>query len=186
MSGFNAEWQALFRKVQDGDQLAYRELIDGIRPLLMGFLRKQVSDSSKVDDVYQNVLLKMHVSRHTFDSSKPLEPWLFTVARSVLATFFKKEGRYKEAILLVDDPPREYGEVGSQEVVLSVKEAVNKLTDKQKKAMELTGLEGLSMEDGAKKTGSSVTAFKVMAHRAKKAMVEELTEDPGEKRKKAK
>jgi RNA polymerase sigma-70 factor (ECF subfamily) len=53
--------------------------------LLLAFLRRRVVDPHEVDDIHQETLIAMHRARHTYDPSRPLEPWLFTIARNVAA-----------------------------------------------------------------------------------------------------
>ena len=47
---------------------------------MYAFLRRFLHDRDLVDDVFQETFLQLYVSRDTFDISKPLRPWLFTIA----------------------------------------------------------------------------------------------------------
>ena len=44
------------------------------------FLSRFLNRSELVDDVLQETFIQLYVSRDTFDLSRPLRPWLFTIA----------------------------------------------------------------------------------------------------------
>jgi len=96
--GFNKDWVQLFTETQAGNQESYRKLLVSIQPHLNRFIRKRVREESKVEDVFQNTMLKMHVSRHTFDPAYPFEPWMYAIARSAISDFFRIELRFQENI----------------------------------------------------------------------------------------
>jgi len=73
----------LMGRVQDGDGEACRALLDDIGPMLMNFLRRRIADRDEVEDVYQETLMAFFQARHTYEPSRPLEPWLFAIARNV-------------------------------------------------------------------------------------------------------
>ncbi len=75
----------LMRAVQDGDRESCRALLDDIGPMLMSFLRRRIADRDALEDVYQETLLAFFQARHTYDPSRPFEPWLFAIARNIAA-----------------------------------------------------------------------------------------------------
>jgi RNA polymerase sigma-70 factor (ECF subfamily) len=70
----------LLRRYAAGDEGAFRELVSQYKDSLYAFLRRFLSDRDLVEDVFQETFLQAYVSRDTFDLSKPLRPWLFTIA----------------------------------------------------------------------------------------------------------
>jgi len=63
-----------------GEQGAFQELVRRYQDSVYAFLRRFLHDRDLVDDVFQETFLQLYVSRDTFDISKPLRPWLFTIA----------------------------------------------------------------------------------------------------------
>jgi RNA polymerase sigma-70 factor (ECF subfamily) len=96
-------------RVQSGDQDAYRVLLDDVAQVLRGFLRRRVADSNEVDDVLQDVLMAMHRARHTFDPMRPVEPWLFAIARTVTIDHARRRASRGRWELLVDELPDQAG-----------------------------------------------------------------------------
>src|SRR6266404_5971959 len=68
---------------QRGDREAYRALLTDIASPLLRFLRRRIADPHELEDVYQDTLMALHRARHTYDPSRPFEPWLFAIARHV-------------------------------------------------------------------------------------------------------
>jgi RNA polymerase sigma-70 factor (ECF subfamily) len=63
-----------------GDEAAFRELVNRYKNSLHAFLRQFLNRHDLVEDVFQETFLQLFSSRESFDQSRPLRPWLFTIA----------------------------------------------------------------------------------------------------------
>lgn len=70
----------LLRRYAAGDEEAFQELMGRYRDSVYAFLRRFLNRSDLIEDVFQETFLQLFVSRDTFDISRPLRPWLFTIA----------------------------------------------------------------------------------------------------------
>ncbi len=70
----------LLARYMVGDEAAFRELVNRYRNSLYAFLRQFLNRQDLVEDVFQDTFLQLFSSRQSFDSSRPLRPWLFTIA----------------------------------------------------------------------------------------------------------
>ncbi len=70
----------LMKRYVAGDEAAFQELVSQYKDSVYAFLRRFLNDRDLVDDVFQETFMQLYVSRDTFDQSKPLRPWLFTIA----------------------------------------------------------------------------------------------------------
>jgi len=70
----------LLKRYAAGEDGAFRELVNQYKDSLYAFLRRFLNDRDLVDDVFQETFMQLYASRDTFDLSKPLRPWLFTIA----------------------------------------------------------------------------------------------------------
>lgn len=70
----------LLKRYAAGEEDAFQELMGRYRDSVYAFLRRFLSRSDMVEDVFQETFLQLFVSRDTFDVSRPLRPWLFTIA----------------------------------------------------------------------------------------------------------
>ena len=86
MSG--AELMILYQKGEIG---AFNCLYDKYKSLVYGYLHKRVNKLTEVDDIFQNVFLRLHHSRSRYKSEFPFEPWLFAVLRNSLIDRYRKK-----------------------------------------------------------------------------------------------
>jgi RNA polymerase sigma-70 factor (ECF subfamily) len=63
-----------------GDEAAFREIVSRYKNGLYAFLRQFLNRQDLVEDVFQETFLQLFTSRESFDDTRPLHPWLFTIA----------------------------------------------------------------------------------------------------------
>ena len=160
-----SEWMAL---AQRGDREAYGALLMDVTPSIVGFLHQRIVDPHEREDVVQDTLMALHRARHTYDPSRPFEPWLFAIARHVLVDHFRRRGVRAAREVLVDVFPERGGEARSDGPRLE--DALERLPASQREAFEMLKLEGLSVVVAAARAGTTTGALKVRAHRAYKTL----------------
>ena len=169
-------WSQLMAKIQQGDQEAYRQFLNEIGPLLFNYVRRRVFNPEMVPDVYQEVLLTLHKARFTYQPSRPLGPWLFTVARNSILDALGKNRKFAEREVPTETLP----ESGAAEMDGSLgdelHQALNSLSPIHRDAVELLKLRGLSLEEAALELKISVAALKVRAHRGYEQLRKSLVE----------
>jgi RNA polymerase sigma-70 factor (ECF subfamily) len=70
----------LLRRYAAGDESAFRLIVNRYKDGLYSFLRQFLNRQDLVEDVFQETFLQLFTSRDSFDTSRPLRPWLFTIA----------------------------------------------------------------------------------------------------------
>jgi RNA polymerase sigma-70 factor (ECF subfamily) len=70
----------LMARAQAGEREAYRRLLEDIAPFIRALAARRLRDSSDLEDAVQDVLLTVHVIRHTYDPTRPFAPWLTAIA----------------------------------------------------------------------------------------------------------
>ncbi|MHC4436309.1 MAG: RNA polymerase sigma factor [Planctomycetota bacterium] len=63
-----------------GEEAAFREIVNRYKNSLYAFLRQFLNRHDLVEDVFQETFLQLFASRDSFDTNRPLRPWLFTIA----------------------------------------------------------------------------------------------------------
>ena len=163
-------------RAQNGDRDAYRELLEELSPLLAAFLRRHGADAHELDDLRQETLIAMHRARHTYDPGRPLEPWLFAIARSVAIDAHRRRARRQAREVTVATLP----EVAAPDLAGAeqrLAEALASLPAAQRQAFELLQVEGLSSDEASRRAGTTPGALKVRAHRAYQALRALLRDD---------
>lgn len=159
----------LMQQAQGGDGQAYRALLDDVGPDLMRFLSRRIADPAAAEDAYQDTILALHRARHTYLPSRPLEPWLYAIARNVVADHARRARSRSRVEVAASAAADAVGALDASPQP-DLAEALGKLPPAQREALEMLQLEGLSVEDAAARAGVSRGALKVRAHRAYKAL----------------
>lgn len=165
---------AALRAGLEGDEHAYHSFLTEIATRL----RRQVAARARglaaedVEDVVQDILISVHTSRRTWDSAKPLLPWLSAIARYRLADHLRRiarGGRLTEEMRQVSETFEPFAaNTSSNDVIeeMTMKAALAELSPKEREAFALVRLGGHTMEEAAQASGSTVAAVKVAVHRA--------------------
>jgi RNA polymerase sigma factor (sigma-70 family) len=158
----------LMERLQRGDADACRLLLDDVGPAVTRFLRGRVA-IDEVEDVYQEIFMALFQARHTYQAGRPLEPWLFAIARNVAADHSRRRwARASWEELTPDLPERAAGD--SPTASPDIEGLLTRLPPAQREAFAMLKLDGMTLEAAAGRAGVSVGALKVRAHRAYKAL----------------
>jgi RNA polymerase sigma-70 factor, ECF subfamily len=157
-----ARWMA---QAQDGDAEAYRALLNDIGPVVMAFLRRRVRDADEAQDLYQEIFMILHRARHSYEPSRPLEPWLFAIARRVVADHRSRRRAREAREILVQGVP-EVSTEGYGQLKPQLEQALRRLSPDQRQAIALLKIDGLPTAAAAALVGTTPGALRVRAHRA--------------------
>ena len=152
-------------QAQDGDHDAYAALLDDISPALQQFVSRRVRDPDDAKDAYQDVLMAVHGARHTYQPGRPLEPWLFAIARRVIGHRYGERGARESREVLMNVQP-DVAIEGNGLLKLELEQALLALSPTEREALALLKLDGLSVAAAASRAGTTIAALKVRAHRA--------------------
>ena len=164
---------------QGGDEEAYHRLLEEILPFVRRQVRSKIAEAADAEDVVQNALISIHRGRHTFRAERPFGPWMRTVVRHSVVDWFRERGRRARREVAVEAPEL----LASVEPVVErddarlsapLAKALDELPGKQREAVELIHLHGLSVAEAAVRAGVSPGALKVRAHRGYRALRERL------------
>jgi RNA polymerase sigma-70 factor (ECF subfamily) len=166
MSG--AELMTLY---QSDDIEAFNYLYEKYKSLVYGYLYKRVNNRTEVDEIFQDVFLRLHSSRSRYKSEFPFEPWLFAVLRNSLIDYYRK--KRKEYY----DVPLDGLEVTPSALRVEDKHNLDGLLPKdadlsksQRQAIELRYGEDFSFEEIADSLGTTSSNARQLVSRALKRL----------------
>lgn len=160
---------AWMMRAQDGDVDAYGALLDDIGPLVLRYLTRRIRHGEDVRDAYQDVFAALHRSRHTYDGSRPFEPWLFAIVRHVAAHHARRTRRRAGVEIPTGTLP-DSAAAPEEDLRQRVEALVGRLPVTQREAFVMLQVDGISVVDAAARAGTTPGALKVRAHRAYKAL----------------
>lgn len=163
----------------EGYAEAYRAYLAGAATLLRGYLRRRLQRwPDDVEDLVQECLLALHNQRASYDPGVPLTAWMHAIARYKLIDWLRRHARQEallepldDADLLASDDDHEAGMVRRDLARL-----LDGLPDKQRAAIVLTKLEGLSVREAAGTMAVSEADVKVSVHRGLKGLAAKMKE----------
>ena len=83
----------LLDEYSQGDEQAFRELVTRYKNGLYAFLKRFLNQRDLIEDVFQETFLQLFSSRESFDTDRPLRPWLFTIAANKAKDALRKQQR---------------------------------------------------------------------------------------------
>lgn len=174
LRGIEEEWGLLMRAALDGDSAAYRRLLASLTPLLRTVTRRNCAriglDGGEAEDIVQEVLLAIHLKRHTWDVDRPFGPWIMTIARNKLIDARRRRGN--RLTLPIDELADILAAEGSDDATDrgDLDRLLGGLGERQRDLVRSLSVEGRSVQETAERLKMSEGAVRVALHRAIKAL----------------
>lgn len=163
---------------QAGDAEAYRRLLKAIQPKIRAIVFSKIKGDAAAEDVVQNALLSIHRGRATYRPERPFGPWMRAIVRNVIVDYFRDRKRRgdRETVLPVEEWAEDAseGDASAAPLAPELQDALAALPEKQREAVTLIQVEGLSVAEAALRAKVSAGAMKVRAHRGYRALRDAL------------
>jgi RNA polymerase sigma-70 factor, ECF subfamily len=156
-------WMARY---QQADPEAPAVLVSALSPALLRFFRSQVASRERADDLLQDTWLRIHRVRHTYRPGEPVLPWIYAIARRVRIDGYRKTRRIAMHETTMEVLPERAGEGERKDTLPAFETLVAGLPEAQREVITMLKMGGLSLEEVARATSSTVGAVKQKAHRA--------------------
>jgi RNA polymerase sigma-70 factor (ECF subfamily) len=172
----NSDLEMLMARYQQGDFTAATALIHRLSPQLHRFFLVQLASRRDADDLLQETWLRIHEVRHTYRAGEPVLPWFYAIARHLRVDHYRKANRAAGREARLDEMPEvaavlpaRFGGTPDLEALLAP------LPESQREVIEMLKIAGMSLEEVARATSSSVGSVKQKAHRAYERLRERLS-----------
>jgi len=140
---------------------------------LRAFVERRVRASSDVDDVVQDVFLRMQRNLPAISDEERFGPWVYQVARSAIVDHYRRAARHPlssagtpEEPALADADDRAVAE----QVATYAAWFVVVLPSPYREALTLTELEGLTQREAAEMLGISLSGMKSRVQRGRERL----------------
>ena len=168
------------RSAIGGDGSAYHSVLKSVTPVLRAAMRRGLARAGQPvdqsEDIVQDILLAVHLKRHTWDIDAPFAPWLFAIARNKLIDALRKRG--KRMFVNIDDLAETLpGEVAKEALpATEVETHLRSLPARQREILQSIAVEGASIRETATKFCMSEGAVRVALHRGLSGLTAKLRE----------
>jgi RNA polymerase sigma-70 factor (ECF subfamily) len=137
-----------------------------------GYLRHHLRSAADVDDVLQEVFLRVHRNARRLDGETHLSGWLFTVARSALVDFQRRRRGPLPVPVEEGDGEAELAEHSG--IAAGLRELVASLPEGYARAVTLVDLEGLPLKEASEHLGLSLSGAKSRVQRGRRLVRDAL------------
>jgi RNA polymerase sigma-70 factor, ECF subfamily len=169
---------ALMAEVARGDTVAFERLVERHQALVIGTVGRMLGNNSEVEDVAQQVFIRVWKGAPRYRPTAKFTTWLLTITRNLVFNEARRRKRHPgdtldvhegEEALALTDPARHVPdeELLQAELQLAVESAIRALPEKQRMAVVLRRYEGKSYEEIGEVLGLTVAAVKSLLFRAR-------------------
>jgi len=168
------EWddEDLMKSYVQGNYQAYEILYSRHKSRVYSYLHKRLKNRELVDELFQNIFLKVHKSRNLYSSKFKFTQWLYTISRNELTDNFRKSNRaefikfdesYQSQTTVNDDQENESTIDFSEHSNLSAKEksAIELRYIEDKEFKEISELLDTSQSNARKLISRAIKKIKV-------------------------
>jgi RNA polymerase sigma-70 factor (ECF subfamily) len=169
-SSEEADLHRLMRGSLFGDSGSHRELLKLLTGHLRAYFRRKLTHigrtAADAEDLVQETLIAIHIHRNAYDLSRPLLPWVYSIARYKLIDFLRRTKTIAKDIPVNDvEGLTTRDDQANVESALDLETLLERLPTKMRSAIQFVKLKGLSVREAAERCGMSESAIKVSVHR---------------------
>jgi RNA polymerase sigma-70 factor (ECF subfamily) len=160
-------YSALMGRAQAGDGEAYNTLLSEIEPIISICVGRRVSRVVDRGDLVQEVLLSIHLSRDSFDPSRPFLPWMKTILNHRLVDYFRSANRRGKwgGLSVNDDVQNALTLESGSEANVALTEVVATFSESQRELFRMLTDTALSRDEMADLLGVEPGNLRVQIHR---------------------
>ena len=171
-----------YRRFLDGDETAFREIVQAFFDPLVFFIDRYVNDYAASEDIAMDTFTQLIVNKHRYNFKVKLKTYLFMIGRSRALDYIKHRNK------IIFTPLYEISEaeaeaLSPENVVLfderkrAVNKAMGQLPEDQRIVVHLVYFEGLSCDEAARVMKKNRKQVYNLLYRGKNALRAILSEE---------
>ena len=136
-------------------------------------------DAAARDDLFQDIILKVHGAAATYRPDRPLMPWLFTIVANTVRSHYRK---LRVQMLVfpdqtpdVDPAPTSQATLEARETHAYLEDAITELKLSEREVVILVCIEGMDLKQVAQVLDMPLGTVKTHLHRARVSLARALT-----------
>jgi RNA polymerase sigma-70 factor (ECF subfamily) len=173
---------ANLRLLRDGDAAVRERFFDEYLEKVHSLVARRVANPHQVQDLVQEVFLKLHRSLGSYDPERALGPWVTTIAMNTLRDHWRASARRELPAELtpeldpgLDDSSSPSAALERQEFHEGLQSAIGRLSELSRTVLVSRAFDGEAFEDISRKVGRSEVAVRKRYSRAVASLRSMLT-----------
>lgn len=158
----------------------WQQVHEGLRT----FIAKRIANAAEIDDVLQEVFLRMHQRIGGLRDPRRLLPWIYQITRHAMIDHYRASARRRKTLVgLIADTEmtdtvlatsvvsdREDSGEHRSELAGCLRPMIDQLAKDYREAVRLVELEGLTQQAAAKRVGLSLSGMKSRVQRGRRQL----------------
>jgi len=179
-----SEEAALIERVQAGDEIAFRDLVERYQAKVFSIIYGILRNRNDAEDIAQQVFTKVYFSIPKFDFRSSLLTWIYKITVNECYDYLRKRRVRKlvyesdfteEDVRTMDNAEQSVEKARPVDTTLAQRDLIMKLLDKlsedDRTLLLLKEVEGHSVEELSEMTGMNQNTIKVKLFRARQKLV---------------
>jgi RNA polymerase sigma-70 factor (ECF subfamily) len=171
--------QELIRHVQEGDEVAFGELVSAYKDRIVNYLYQFTGDYQKAVELAQETFVRVYFKANQYKPVAPLSSWIYAIATNLAKTEVKKAHRMPTVSLDDISGHRDREKVFSEDpadtgLVKNLREALDSLNPRYRIPVILKDIEGFSQEEIAQILKKPVGTIKARISRGRSLLKKKL------------
>lgn len=173
----------VIKKIKNGDNSSFKILYEKYQSKLFAYVYSKVSDKAEVEDLMQEVFVKVYKNIELYDESKSsFYNFILTNAKQVISDYFRNNNNYENRIEKIylnsnvisdEDIAIIYDSIDGE---YNLKSVLDKLPETQRMALNLVYIKNMSYKDAARIMKKSELSVKSLIFRAKRTLKKDIAE----------
>jgi len=164
----------LLKRLRKKEEEAYEELIEDYGGLIYKVLNGYFNDKNKIDDLFQDIFIKIYKNIDSFREESKLSVWIYRIAMNRVKNYFRL--KYNRDFYELDDDYKiefkhDLGEnVGKEDIRNLLDTYIDQLPPNWQTVINLYYFNSFSYKEISKITGFPMGTIKTYLYRAKKKL----------------
>lgn len=165
--------KTLYSSFLEGDQSSFEELVIRHRHGLVYFIMQYVKSYHVAEDIAQEVFAYIYIKPEKYSLDYTFKTFLFMLGKRRAIDYIRKEAKYQ--LLSLEEADQSDATslddiIFKREDISYLRKYLEDLKPEYRQVILLVDLYGLSLGEAAKVMDKSLSAIKVLSHRAKKRL----------------
>src|SRR5271165_4026594 len=181
----------LIQKAQQGDAAAFNQIVTVYRRRILGTISRLIGRPEDVEDVAQEVFMRLYFSLEQLRSPEVFEPWLYRLTVNASYDYLRKSRRRVESrmadlseqqVMMADAVAGSRAQTEESEkrrVRDTVQELLSNVSEEDRILLTLKEVEGLSLKELEKIYDVNENALKVRLFRARQRVLKKMKDVTG-------